>query len=203
MSAWHELCTWEGGLSQGRGGVRFVRNRHAQANGFALIDLIFVCGIIGVLASMALPRLALAKAAAGSASAIGSLRAINSAELTFALTCGSGFYAPSLVALAKPPAGTLEGFIKGDLGVSDPVQKSGYQFQILSTPFAGAPDTCNAIGPGLTGLAYKIGADPLDVLNNSRYFASNAGNTIWEDAAALFPGMPEAGEPLTGHPLQR
>ena len=62
-------------------------NRKAQ--GFALIDLIFVCGIIGLLASIALPRLTLAKSAAGSASAIGSMRTINSAELTFALTCGA------------------------------------------------------------------------------------------------------------------
>ena len=65
-----------------------LMNRKPQ--GFALIDLIFVCGIIGLLASIALPRLTLAKSAAGAASAIGSMRAINSAELTFALTCGAG-----------------------------------------------------------------------------------------------------------------
>ena len=64
-----------------------------NARGFALIDLIFVCGIIGVIAGIALPRLLLAKSVAGSASAIGSMRAINSAQLTFALTCGAGFYA--------------------------------------------------------------------------------------------------------------
>ena len=44
-------------------------NRKAQ--GFALIDVIFVCGIIGLLASIALPRFTLAKSAAGAASAIG------------------------------------------------------------------------------------------------------------------------------------
>src|SRR5262245_45236880 len=70
-----------------------------SAHGFALIDLIFVCGIIGVLAVIAMPRLLLAKQAAGAASAIGSLRAIDSSQLTFALTCGGGFYAPSLTVL--------------------------------------------------------------------------------------------------------
>ena len=70
-----------------------------KAQGFALIDLIFVCGIIGLLCGIALPRLLLARQAAGSASAIGPMRAINSAELTFALTCGGGFYAPNLTVL--------------------------------------------------------------------------------------------------------
>jgi type II secretory pathway pseudopilin PulG len=38
--------------------------------GFALIDLVFVCGVIGIISAIALPRLAMAKQAAGSASAI-------------------------------------------------------------------------------------------------------------------------------------
>ena len=63
-------------------------NRKAQ--GFALIDLIFVCGIIGLLASIAMPRLALAQQAAGASSAIASMRAISSAQLTYALSCGNG-----------------------------------------------------------------------------------------------------------------
>ena len=59
-----------------------------KAHGFALIDLLFVCGIVGALCSVALPNLFRARQTAGAASAIGSMRAINSAELTFALTCG-------------------------------------------------------------------------------------------------------------------
>jgi type II secretory pathway pseudopilin PulG len=84
--------------------------------GFALIDLVFVCGIIGLLASIAVPRMTMAKSAAGAASAIGSLRAINSAQLAFALTCGAGFYAPSLTALAVAPPGSNEPFIAAGLG---------------------------------------------------------------------------------------
>ncbi len=63
-----------------------------KAQGFALIDLIFVCGIIGVLCSIAIPRFILAKQSAGAASAIGSMRVINSSELTYALTCGWRFF---------------------------------------------------------------------------------------------------------------
>src|SRR4051794_25219913 len=70
-----------------------------KAQGFALIDLVFVCGVIGVLCSIALPRLLLAKQSASSASAIATMRVIDSAQLTYALTCGSGFYAPKLTTL--------------------------------------------------------------------------------------------------------
>src|SRR4051812_50156902 len=79
-----------------------------KADGFALIDLIFVCGMIGLLCSIALPRLLLAKQAAGAASAIGSMRTINSGQLTYALTCGNGFYAPNLSTLGRPPGGSSE-----------------------------------------------------------------------------------------------
>src|SRR3954466_13530972 len=91
--------------------VRSIRT----AAGFAIIDLLFVCGIIGLLSGIALPRLMAAKGSAMSASAIATLRTVESGEVGFAITCGSGFYAPSLTMLAKPPAGSNEGFIKGDI----------------------------------------------------------------------------------------
>src|SRR5260370_39808421 len=97
-----------------------------KAEGFALIDLIFVCGMIGLLCSIALPRLLLAKQAAGSASAIGSMRAINSGQLTYALTCGNGFYAPNLSTLGTAPPGSNEPFISADLGSADVVIKIRY-----------------------------------------------------------------------------
>ena len=78
-----------------------------KAQGFAFIDLIFVCGIIGLLCSIALPRLLLVQQSAGAASAIGSMRTIDSAQLTFALTCGNGFYAPDLSTLGTPSAPTM------------------------------------------------------------------------------------------------
>ena len=174
-----------------------------SAAGFALIDLLFVMGIISILCGISMPRLLAARGSAQSASAVSTIRVISSAEIAFAITCGSGFYAPSLTTLGKAPAGSTEGFVKGDLAAADNVIKSGYQFQVFATPFAGAPDTCNALGAGVTGLAFKSGGDPLDTTNNTRYFASNAGNTIWEDTASLWATIPEAGDPPTGHPLQR
>ena len=77
-----------------------------KAQGFALIDLIFVCGMIGLLSSIAVPKLVMAKQSAGAASALGSMRTIGSAQLSYALTCGNGFYAPTLTTLGTPPPGT-------------------------------------------------------------------------------------------------
>jgi type II secretory pathway pseudopilin PulG len=176
--------------------------RIRSAAGFALIDLLFVCGIIGILSGIALPRLMVAKNSAMAASAIGSVRTIGSGEVTFAITCGNGFYAPSLTTLGKAPAGTTEGFVKGDLASADSVIKSGYSLTVFATPFASAPDTCNALGTGQTGLAFKVGADPLDIATNTRYFALNAGNVIWEDSQPMFPMMPEFGDSPSGHTLK-
>ena len=96
-----------------------------------------MCGIIGVLCSIALPRLLLAKQAAGSASAIGSMRAINSAELTYALTCGNGFYAPNLTTLGTAPPGSREPFIAAGLGAADVVNKASYTIQLEATAYLG------------------------------------------------------------------
>ena len=169
--------------------------------GFALLDLIFVCGIIGILASIAMPRFTMAKSAAGAASAIGSMRVVNSGQLTYALSCGGGFYAPNLTTLGRPPAGSIAGFIGPELGTADSVSKGGYIVQIAAVPFAGAPASCNGVAAGRSGKGYKAGADPADG-QNPRHFAINADGTIYEDTASLYAAMPEQGAPAAGHPFR-
>ena len=71
---------------------------HKQA-GFTLIEVLLVCGLIGIISAMALPRLLMAKQAADASSAIGSLRTINSSELGFSASCGGGYYSPDLTTL--------------------------------------------------------------------------------------------------------
>jgi type II secretory pathway pseudopilin PulG len=180
------------------GSLTGVRARNAQ--GFALIDVIFVCGIIGTLAAIAVPRLLLAKQSAGAASAIGSMRAINSGELTFALTCGNGFYAPNLSTLGTPPPGSPEPFIGGGLGASDLVTKSGYLVQVVAIAYPGAPATCNGLAAGEGGRAYIAVADAADP-QNTRFFASNANGTIYEHTSSMLAVMPEVGPPPIGHVL--
>jgi hypothetical protein len=157
--------------------------------------------VISVLSLIALPRMLLARQSAGAASAVGSLRTISSAQLTFALTCGGGFYAPNLTTLGRPPVGSREAFIGPSLGAADSVTRSGYVIQVGATPFAGAPGSCNALPIGAAGQAFKAGADPAEP-QNLRFFATNANGQIFEHNASIFAAMPEVGEPPVGHVLR-
>jgi type II secretory pathway pseudopilin PulG len=172
-----------------------------KADGFALIDMIFVCGIIGLISSIALPRMLLARQSASSAAAIGTLRAINSAQLSFAITCGSGFYAPNLTSLGTMPPGAKDAFISPDLGSANSVTKSSYLIQMTVVAYAGAPASCNGVAPGAAGRGYVAGADPLDA-GNPRFFATNAISTIWEDTGSLYATIGEYTDPPSGHPLR-
>jgi len=172
-----------------------------KAHGFALIDMIFVTGVIGLLMSIAMPRLIMAKQSAGAASAIGSMRTIGSAQLSYALTCGGGFYAPNLSTLGTAPPGSTEAFIAVGLGSADTIVKAGYTIQMTATPFPGAPGACNGLAPGNAGQAFVAGADPTDV-SNTRFFATNANNMIYEHNVSLYAVMPEVGAPPVGQILR-
>jgi type IV pilus assembly protein PilA len=168
-----------------------------NAQGFALIDLVFVCGIIGVLSGIAIPRLTTARDSANSASAIGSMRAINSGELTFALACAGGFYAPNLTTLGTPPPGSTEPFVTVGLGAANTVTKAGYLIQLSATGYGGSPVSCNGMAAGSVGQGFKAGADPA-LSENPRFFATNADGLIYQNTSSLFAVMPEIGQPPVG-----
>ena len=175
--------------------------RVSKADGFALIDVIFVCGIIGIVSVIALPKVLLARQSASAASAIGAMRTISSAQLTFALTCGNGFYAPDLTTLGAVPPGGREGFISHGLASSNSVALSGYVVTVEATPFAAAPPGCNGMPAGMGGQGFKASADPLEP-RNTRFFATNATGQIFEHDSSLLAVMPESQPPAVGHVLR-
>jgi len=134
-----------------------MRNRE---KGFSLIELLIVVAIILIIAAIAIPNLLRSKMSANEASAVGSLRTLNTACVTFANSYTS--FPSSLSVLGGEGTGASPTSTAAELidNVLQTGTKSGYSFSF--TP--GATDSAGNINqytiiaspltPGVTGLRY-------------------------------------------------
>jgi type II secretory pathway pseudopilin PulG len=171
-------------------------------SGFTLIDLLFTASLICTLCTMALPSLYRARGAAQSASAVSTLRVVNSAQISFAVACGSGFYSPNFPTLGAPPPGSPTAFLPAELASGATFLKQGYTFTMVGTAIGGAPPTCNGRAAGYTSPGYSLSADPLDAAGNPLFYGTNADGTIYQHNSTYNGVMPESGPPPVGIPVK-
>jgi len=156
-------------------------------HGFTLMEMLIVVTIILIIAAITIPSMTAAKVHADEASAVGSIRAINQAEVSYMAAYGG--YAESLANLggAEPctKSATTACLLDQSLAGGE---KSGYNFVAVGSNPADGMNT-----------SYFVGAAPVVFdRTGKRLFCSTDKGVIRADLNATGSTVPPNGEPCAG-----
>ncbi len=136
--------------------------------GFSLIELLIVVAIILIIAAIAIPNLLRSRIAANEASAVGTIRTINTAEITYNSTYPTVGYSSTLTDMGPAtgtPTSTTAGLLDETLAQASPT-KSGYVFTYGN-------------GGGTPIATYTINGDPVSANSSGvRTFYSDESGVI-------------------------
>ena len=170
--------------------------------GFSLIELLIVVAIILIIAAIAIPNLLRSRMAANEASAVGSIRTMNTASITYNSTYGNGF--PADLASIGTTGSAAVSCTNAQLidTVLTAGTKSGYTFAIQhgATQLTSASSSCSADYGYSDG--YAVTATPVTVgTTGQRAFCSDASGVIRFNTSGAV--APSGGLCLTSdNPLQ-
>ncbi len=150
-----------------------------SSQGFSLIELLIVVAIILIIAAIAIPNLLRSRIAANQASAVGSLRTINTCEITYLSTFNVGY--SSMLSYLGPSTGALPdstgaGLVDSILaGSGNNSSKSGYNFVY-------APTTDSTSGKVIH---YTLNGDPQSSSTGTNYYFTDESGVIRVNASGV------------------
>ena len=172
-----------------------------REKGFSLIELLIVVAIILIIAAIAIPNLLRSRMAANEASAVGSIRTMNTAAISYNSTYGNGF--PGLLSQIGTTGTAAVSCDNAELldSVLTAGTKSGYTFKVLAGNGLGSkPTGCSNAG---STDGYGVVATPVTVgTTGQRSFCSDASGVIRFDPTGATAALTNALCPVALNPLQ-
>ena len=177
-----------------------------KQQGFTLIELLIVVAIIAIIAAIAVPNLLSARMAANETSAVGGLRAIGSAQVSYSIA-NNQLYADNLDDLVETnfldgrfaTNGNINGYVLGGTNTNLPIPGStgsgaptvaGFSAGAGMAAYLAFPVKLNTTGR----YCYGIGADM-----TIRYMNAGTAPTGSESCGSQYPsGVTEDGTPVGG-----
>ena len=159
-----------------------------KQNGFSLIELLIVVAIILVIAAIAIPTLTRARVAADESSAVGSMRTINSAEISYNAAYPAVGFTTTLSQLGSPAAGCTPSTATGCFidSLLSSGTKSGYTFAVAANGSTPTPQT-----------NYSVVASPqYPSYTGARYFCSFEDAVVRSSTTAITNPCPAATAPI-------